>query len=486
MTARARWWLLALLALAAGLALPRAAAAHGVLRRAQPASGARLDSVPREIRLTFNEPVELAVARIALRGADGALVPLAGVSRGDSATVIVAAVTGPLAPGTYTVEWQVAGRDGHPVRGSYRFTILPGAAGTATAQAPAAPAAPVGAAASVAADTASAAHGEAHHDPVAMPERAGFDAGSPAFAAVRWLGYVGLLALVGSACFALLVLPRARARLPLLAVAAERGARFATGALLLLLLAAALRLVAQSVATYGGAGAFSPANVGALVAGTGWGRAWLLQLAGIAVAGAGLALLARRERAGWVTVAAGAAVAALALALSGHAAAVPGRAPLAVASDTVHLLAAGGWLGTLLVVAAAGIRLSLRGEPGQRGPAAAALVDAFSPLALAFAGALVLTGVVSALMHVDSLAALRTTAYGRVLLVKLALLSLVLGTGAYNWLRVRPALGDERGAHRILRSASAELAIAALVLVATAVLTATPTAIDAARVAGAP
>ena len=484
MTARARLVLLALLALATALVLPRAAAAHGVLRRAQPASGARLDSVPREVRLVFNEPVELAVARIALRAASGTLVPLSGVAPGDSAQEIVARVLGALEPGTFTVEWQVAGRDGHPVRGSYRFTIRPGAAGTGAPGTGAAPGV-AATAAPVAADTAAGEHGEAHHDPVAMPERAGFDAGSPAFAAVRWLGYVGLLALVGSACFALFVLPRARARLPLLPVAGERTARFATGAVLLLLVAAALRLVAQSVATHGGA-AFSPGNLGALVAGTGWGRAWLLQLAGIAVAGAGLALLARRARAGWAAVAGGAALAALALALSGHAAAVPGPTAFAVASDAIHLLAAGGWLGTLLVVTVAGIRLSLRGEAGQRGPAAAALVEAFSPLALGFAGVLVLTGVASAWMHVDSVAALWTTAYGRILLVKLALLSLVLGTGAYNWLRVRPALGDERGAHRILRSASAELAIAALVLVATAVLTATPTAIDAARVAGAP
>ena len=484
MTARVARAALVLLVLASML-MPARAHAHGVLRRALPASGARLDRAPHEIRLVFNEPVELAVARIALRGADSVLVALGSVVRGDSAQEIVAPVLGALREGSYTVEWQVAGRDGHPVRGSYRFTVLPGAAGPGVS--PATVAGPGIAADTVAArDTAPGAdHAAAHHDPELMPEGRSFDAGSPAFAAVRWLGYVGMLVLVGTACFALFVLPRARSGLPMLAFAADRAPRFATGAALLLLAAAVLRLVAQSAAMHGPA-LLAPAALGPLVTDTGWGRAWLLQLAGIGIALAGLALVRRRARAGWWVVAGGAALAALALALSGHAAAVPRLAALAIASDALHILSAGGWLGTLLAVAMVGIRVSLRAEPAERGPAAAALVNAFSPFALACAGLLVATGVVSALMHVDSVQSLGTTAYGRTLLVKLALLSLVLGTGAYNWLRVRPALGDERGAHRILRSSTAELAVAALVLAATAVLTATPTAIDAARLAGQP
>jgi putative copper export protein len=65
-----------------------------------------------------------------------------------------------------------------------------------------------------------------------------------------------------------------------------------------------------------------------------------------------------------------------------------------------------------------------------------------------------------------------------VLLLKLAVLSPVAATGAYNWLRVRPALGGDAGAARIRRSATAELAVGALVLLATAALVATPTAME--------
>ena len=67
------------------------------------------------------------------------------------------------------------------------------------------------------------------------------------------------------------------------------------------------------------------------------------------------------------------------------------------------------------------------------------------------------------------------SAYGRTLLLKLALLSAVFGTGAYNWLRVRPALGSEVAAGRLRRSAALELAVGVVVLAVTAVLVATAT-----------
>ena len=72
-------------------------------------------------------------------------------------------------------------------------------------------------------------------------------------------------------------------------------------------------------------------------------------------------------------------------------------------------------------------------------------------------------------------ATLWTTAFGRTLLVKLALLGGVAGVGAYNWRRVRPALGRRGGAARLRTSAMVELGFATLVVMATAVLVATPT-----------
>jgi putative copper export protein len=67
---------------------------------------------------------------------------------------------------------------------------------------------------------------------------------------------------------------------------------------------------------------------------------------------------------------------------------------------------------------------------------------------------------------------------GKTLLIKLAVLSVVAVTGAYNWLRVKPTLGQSEGAPRIRRCALVELSVGILVLAVTAVLVATPTAMD--------
>jgi len=105
----------------------------------------------------------------------------------------------------------------------------------------------------------------------------------------------------------------------------------------------------------------------------------------------------------------------------------------------------------------------------------AALVHAFSPMALAFASVVALTGVISAWLQLGSVPALWATQYGRTLLVKIAALSGLIGTGAYNWLRVRPALGTEAATRRLQRSAGLELIVGSLVVCVTAVLVATET-----------
>jgi putative copper export protein len=69
-------------------------------------------------------------------------------------------------------------------------------------------------------------------------------------------------------------------------------------------------------------------------------------------------------------------------------------------------------------------------------------------------------------------------ANGRRLLVKLGILSVVALTGAYNWRRVKPALGTAAATARIQRSARAELLVGVLVIIVTAVLVATPPPMD--------
>jgi copper transport protein len=186
-----------------------------------------------------------------------------------------------------------------------------------------------------------------------------------------------------------------------------------------------------------------------------------------------LVALARSRSALWRLAALGAVMLGVGTALSGHAAGSGRWTTMAVVSDAVHILAAGGWLGALLLILAAGLPATTRMEPLGRGQAVRGMVHAFSPMALGFAGALALTGVIAAVIHLGTWSALTGSAYGRTLLIKLAALSLVLAVAAYNWRRLRPGLDAARvGTFR--RTAGAELLLAFLVLVVTAWLVATP------------
>ncbi|HEX8431593.1 MAG TPA: CopD family protein [Longimicrobium sp.] len=506
--------MLILAVLVIALGLPSHALAHGALRRSEPANGAHLAVAPRELRLTFNESVELAVARLQLVGPDSAAVVLGPLTLAvDSSMVLVAPIQGRLKAGSYTVVWQIAGADGHPVRGRYSFVIAPGAQGLAAPQGPTAPG--------------QAAPPATHHNPVSLPTGPGFDAESPLYVAVRWLTYLGLLGVIGSLAFRMAVLPLvarhdASVGAALLEPASARAARIGLASAAVVALAAVLRLYAQSYALHGGSAALSPFLIGTMLSRTLWGWGWLLQAAGTVLALAGFAAARRststatsaaetgavdtgvadpphaaeggaialarpvavspgRARAaehmsaGWLLATLGGVALAFAPALSGHAASVPRRAGLAILSDGVHVLGAGGWVGGLLLLVLAGVPAAMALPREERGSAVAALVNAFSVTALVFAGALTLTGVYAAWLHLGRIPALWETGYGRTLLLKLGVLSVVFGTGAYNWLRLRPALGREAGATRLRRSATVEIVAGVVVLLVTAVLVATAT-----------
>lgn len=145
--------------------------------------------------------------------------------------------------------------------------------------------------------------------------------------------------------------------------------------------------------------------------------------------------------------------------------------------NPLHETAASLWIGTLFVVVAAGLPAVLRGGIARerRGPLAAEMVARFSLLALGAASVLVLTGVITAWVHLKYLSALWTTPYGWTLIAKLCVVAVVAGLGAWNWRRMTPRLGAEESAHALRRSATAELTVAAVVLVLTAVLVSLPT-----------
>lgn len=144
--------------------------------------------------------------------------------------------------------------------------------------------------------------------------------------------------------------------------------------------------------------------------------------------------------------------------------------------NPIHELAGGMWIGTLFVLVVAGLSAVLRSglPPERRGALAAGMVNAFSPLALVSAAALAIFGVITAWLHLKWLAALWTTPFGVALIVKLCVVLVVVGLGAWNWRRQKPRMGTEQGALALRRSARMELAAAAVVLAITAILVGLP------------
>jgi putative copper export protein len=186
----------------------------------------------------------------------------------------------------------------------------------------------------------------------------------------------------------------------------------------------------------------------------------------------------------------------------GHAAADETSRLLAVAADTLHVASAGAWLGTLAVlVGSASPRSRTPPRPG-RTPLLLALARAFSPVALVAVSALGLSGVVSTALRLAPAwpGGLRWPvlgAYGWVLGAKLAAVVPTALLGLWHWRRAVPPAGGRAAdatdsprptadlddgpfaalspsPRRLARSMTAEVALAALVLLATALLVATP------------
>jgi copper transport protein len=210
-----------------------------------------------------------------------------------------------------------------------------------------------------------------------------------------------------------------------------------------------------------------------------WGTVWMAQ-------GALLVLLAiafwRARAAGpsttpgeapavwWITAALAVAVVAT-LALSSHAMGVERGRAWFVAADALHGLTAGTWIGSLAVILAVG-RV---GSGGANDVGAfAAQIRSFSPLALASGITLVVMGSLLSWTHVQSLANLVGTPYGRILAAKVGLAGVVFAAGFWNWRRGLPRCDHPEGAAALRARAAGEVFMALGVLLLTAVLVNSP------------
>ena len=98
------------------------------------------------------------------------------------------------------------------------------------------------------------------------------------------------------------------------------------------------------------------------------------------------------------------------------------------------------WFGGLALLAYALPAATRRLDGADRPALLAAALMRFSPLALTAVVVLTVTGVAQALVYLDSFTNFVDTAFGRALLVKIALLLMLVGLGALNRQRMLPTL----------------------------------------------
>jgi putative copper resistance protein D len=229
-----------------------------------------------------------------------------------------------------------------------------------------------------------------------------------------------------------------------------------------------------------GGGSLSGGVVWTVLTQTQFGRAWQvrLALAGLLALASMLdhRLLLNTATASWIRAALAAALAG-SLAWGGHAGATEGvGGNIHLVADVLHLVAAAAWLGALLPLA---LLFAAATRSGNVHDAAVTLnaTARFSTLGIISVGTLLVTGIVNTWFLAGTIPALLGTAYGRLLLIKIALFAAMVGVASINRSRLTPRLARGLGTSqgrvvlgRLARNTTIEIVVGVLVLAIVGVL----------------
>ncbi|MFN0153866.1 MAG: copper resistance protein CopC [Gaiella sp.] len=401
------------------LAFPAAALAHAALQSTIPIRQSSLDESPTEVSLTFDQAVTIVPRSIEVFAADGAVVSGAVVAR-DRGRVLVARLPD-LARGAYTVRWRELSADGHIGTGVWTFGVgVPAPSPT----------------------EAVGASGLTWKDDV-----------------VRF-GYLATLSLLlGALAVRLLVLRpgvtgRLRTWLMLSATVGAFGVINTGIAAFVLRGANALQLSFADLLY---------ADLSPFAESTRFGAAFMVTTVGFGLVAA-LLLLAwtlDRDRLLWPAFVLAALMGA-GLSVSGHQGTEADATAFTQGADWVHLTAASIWVGGLAILATVVWALG----PDERVGA----FLRFSRVATVAVAAMLAAGLYLAFVRLPAMSDLWRTDYGQLLLVKVAIVVLALGVGAFHQLVVKPKL--ERGIEPrgVVRSLLGEGTVAMAVLLVAAML----------------
>ncbi|MGI5245193.1 copper resistance CopC/CopD family protein [Dactylosporangium sp. CA-139066] len=367
------------------LVLPAApASAHATLEQTAPVAGTVLDQLPGEVTLTFSEQVRMVADKIRVTGPDGNRADSGKPTVRDTELVIPLKPGGPK--GTYLVSYRIISADSHPVSGGYSFS---------------------------------------YGQPSAVPNAD--DAGSSvqtntvvkdAMSVARFLGFAGLVLLIGPALVLFALWPRR--------LSARDPGRLAQAGAGLLAVSTLLELYLQIPYTAGTTLFDVSGDAAREVMGTPFGAAHLVRL-GVVIAAA---LLLRPLVAGRASKIDQTLLVILGIVglgtwpISGHPSASP-VPTLTVVADVAHLAAMSIWLGGLVMLFGFLLRRANARE-------LTAIVPVWSGWALFAITVLVLAGTAQALVEIGTIDALTGTTYGQLVIAKVLLLAVVVAVAAYS------------------------------------------------------
>ncbi|MEV4346884.1 copper resistance protein CopC [Actinoplanes sp. NPDC049596] len=414
------------------------ASAHAALVNSDPANGTIVPDAPNKVTLTFSESVQLLSGKIQVLAPDSSRADQGDPSV-DGGTVTIPLRSGG-SRGTYLVSYRVISADSHPVGGTITFSV--GAASTPP----------------------SAAIDDTKVNPVV---RALIPVG-------KYLGYAGLVLLVGPVLVLALLWPhRLSRRGPAKVIWTGVG-----------LVTASTLIALWLQAPYSTGSSLFDVRIGDLrdVLGSTFGAVMLVRLGVICAAALLLRPLLKgngTESKADLALLGVLGVAALATwPLTGHPTASP-VAGVSVVVDAIHLAAMAVWLGGLVMLVGFLLRQADERELG-------AILPIWSRWAATAVSALIVAGVIQALIEVSSLKGLVDSTYGQLILVKVALAGLVLGVAWWSrrLVRSKSAETEPRGLRKVV---IVELAITAVILGVTSALVqiSPPRTAEAASSAGA-
>ena len=404
--------------------------AHANYVRSNPASDARLVKPPTEVRIEFSEPPDPKGSDIQVLDTSGKRHDKGDVGPSGDPNGLRVSLE-PIPDGGYTVAWTTTSAvDGHTTKGSFAFVVGSGPLPTPPPVPDAAP----------------------PPDPLEIAGRA--------------LSYAGIALGLGTAFFVLFVAPAAtdpRRESTLLGIA---GALIAAGSVTLMVDQGAK--LPPRLGVMLGVRAFAGLVLAAVAITP---RLALMRPVG-ALAGGGVMTIGpfatfRPRR--MIALAAGIA-AAMTATLVSHATALGSLKSMGL--DFVHVLSVSVWTGGVVALLWC-VLLVRRDETAADARALGAMVWRFSVTAMIATALLVTAGVLQAFDRLVLIDDLYETPYGIALAVKIILVLVALGIGAFNLLRWGPRLrAGIRARTALVRDTVAETAIFVVIILAASFLTA--------------